>query len=205
MVASIGPMEVKHARIADYTRTAVAKMASLGGLREFFFSFGSLWGIWCKIHLKKDRGENPPGLKVCGLRAQQKSKWIKCSLAGLSVDASVEVRPTVGRQSADASANPSTDASTDASVDASADTLSVDRRPTFDRLSADCRSTVGGLFQICLKVLVSRHIPSQFSVKLRRLQWLKKFTGLHPLRLATYDPGQLYLGQSWEELCVVRQ
>ena len=200
MVASIGPMEVKHARIADYTRTAVAKMASLGGLREFFFSFGSLWGIWCKIHLKKDRGENPPGLKVCGLRAQQKSKWIKCSLAGLSVDASVEVRPTVR------CVGQCVDRCVDRRVGRCVGRHTIGR-PSADlrRLSADCRSTVGGLFQICLKVLVSRHIPSQFSVKLRRLQWLKKFTGLHPLRLATYDPGQLYLGQSWEELCVVRQ
>ena len=72
-------MKMNHAWIVDCTQTiddcAVGTMASLLGIipLEFSFSFGSLWGVWRKLGLEEDRGENPPGLRgVWPLRTKQK-------------------------------------------------------------------------------------------------------------------------------------
>ena len=49
-------------------------MASLVRIHfENYPSFGSQWGIWCKLCLKEDRGENLLGLKVC-LRSTDKAE-----------------------------------------------------------------------------------------------------------------------------------
>ena len=65
----IGTNENKPRVVADSTRTlpsVVENMASLARIHfENYPSFWSPWGIWCNLRLKKDRDENPLGLKVC--------------------------------------------------------------------------------------------------------------------------------------------
>ena len=62
-----GPMKMNNTYRPLHTKCGQKKSAvtSQDYSLRILHSYGNLWGIWCKLRLREDRGENPLGLKVC--------------------------------------------------------------------------------------------------------------------------------------------